>query len=371
MLEEHRTLVDDNEAELVSMDAGKMLTQLMRRGILDHEDYQVVNSRPTSKGKNTEILQQVKKRGPTAFDIFFQALNSIDERHVSFAEKLQPVRHRVLWFTSSPKHAAAVSYALEKYAHNTLSMTEGRKSQRSYLLRRGRIFKRDISSKARKLNCDAVRLAQDIELYLAFPISERGDTPRKALRGVFEALGAKMDVAIMSGVCVGVRNESTGEDLGVRGGEVVLATEAITVEGGRRELELPLSSALAAAKTHLSQLPEKKPLWFKEAEEHLANIPNREHPRLVPHYDSIRQTTDAAAQQPRALASDVDTFPFYDLCTQYLGVEKPWFSCKGAISYAMLNNMDPTQESSCALVSSFFAMEACWAITNKLRQTQS
>lgn len=369
MLWEHKGLLETKEAELTTMNPDKVLTQLMRSGIFTHEDCEVVNSQNTTSQKNGKIIHQVKQRGPEAFDVFFQSLNSIDEHHIELAEKLQPVRHRILWFTSSPRDAAAVAFSLKTYDDTYLSSTRRWNSQSNYLLRRGRIFKRDLSSKtAREKDLDMVLLAQDAEVYLAFPISERGDTPRRALEEVFADLGAKMDVAVMSGVCVGVRGDSERE-LGVRGGEVVIATEAVKADGGR--IELPLSSALMEAKTHLSQLSEKDPppKWFKNAKERLAEIPNREHPTLVPHLDTIRhdQATPPETHLPRALAIDSYTFPFYDLCTRHLGVERPWFGCKSAISYEMLNNIDASLEANCSVISSFFAMEACKAIVEKLR----
>ena len=378
MFTAHKMLLEKSIGELANMDTKRVISQLRSRGLLTDYDLQVINHLSTASDKNTKIIDELKGRGPTAFDTFFQILSSID---TTCAEKLLPVQYRILWFTSSPRYAAAVTYILEKYFNALMLKTEGQKPRGSYLLRRGRIFKRHIPSKIMNSdtdeNCDLVRMAQDAELYLAFPISERGDTPQKALREVFQELGSKVTVAILSGVCEGVRGDSgRPEELGVRGGDVVLATEAISVEGRKREL--PLSSALMEAKTYLFELPEKKQDWFEEAKKKLREleqadiIPVRDHPRFVPHFDTICQdATPTETRLPRALASDPDTFPFYDLCTQHLGVERPWFSCKGVISHTMLNNVDPSQDpdSICALMSTFFAVEACKAIVNKLRQS--
>ena len=375
MLWEHKSLIEDSVAHLITMDPDKMLTQLVRRGVFDHDDYlEIVSNQvqQTPREKNEKIIRILKQRGPKAFNGFFQSLNSIDERHIVLSEKLQPVRHHILWFTSCPRDAAAVAHSFETYDGSILTNVGGRKSLHSYILRRARIFKKDLSSKTeRERDMDLVSLAQDTELYLVFPISERGDAPRKALMEVFADLGARMDVAVMSGTCVGVRSNSATE-LGVRGGEVVIATEAVTADGGR--LELPLSSELMDAKTHLSQLSENSPKWLKEAKDRLAEIPNREHPTLMPHLDTIRQdqqpqTTPTVTRLPRALATDTYTYPFYELCTRHLGVEKPWFSCKSVISYEMLNNLDPSLETNCSVLSSLFALEACKVIVEKLRQS--
>ena len=382
MFRAHKTLLEKSINDLANMDPEKVTTQLKRQGLLDNHDCQIIHRKETTSDKNTKIIEELQRRGPTAFDTFFKILNSIDE---ASAEKLLPVRHRILWFTSSPRYAATVTYALEKYFDRDAMLRQNKHG--SYLFRKGRIFKRSIPTKI--LNSDEdielVQLAQDVELYLAFPVSERGDTPQQALKDVFEALGSKVTVAVLSGVCVGVRGDGAcGEQLGVKGGEVVLATEAVSLDGCK--CELPLSSALKEAKTHLSQLPEENKEWFGEAKEKLkeleqaSGIPIREHPRLVPHFDIIRQDTQATPTDqpclPRALASDSDTFLFYNLCAEHLcaehlGVERPWFSCKGAIGHAMLNNVDPAQDpdSVCALMSTFFALEACKTIVDKLRQS--
>ena len=85
------------------------------------------------------IIDKLIGRGETAFDSFFKILITVDE--VS-AEKLLPVQYCILWFTSSPKYAAAVTYALGEYfvrdAHLKME------PHNSYLLQRGRIFKREI-----------------------------------------------------------------------------------------------------------------------------------------------------------------------------------------------------------------------------------
>lgn len=374
MLWEHKSLIENNEAYLVTMDPDKMLTQLVRRGVFDHEDYETVSNplKQIPKEKNEKIIRILKQRGPHAFESFFESLNSIDEHHVDLSQKLQPVRHHILWFTSCPRDAAAVAYSFETYDGSVLTNAGGQKSKHSYILRRGRIFKKNLSSKIeRERDLDLVPLAQDVELYLVFPISEKGDTPRKALMEVFADLGTRMDVAVMSGACVGVRSNSATE-LGVKGGEVVIATEAVRADGGR--LELPLSSELMDAKSHLSQLSEDPPKWLKEAKERLTVIPNRDHPTLMPHLDTIRQeqqpqATPTVTRLPRALATDTYTYPFYELCTHHLGVEKPWFSCKSAISYEMLNNPDPSLETNYSVLSSLFALEACKVIVERLRQS--
>ena len=381
MFRAQKTLLENSIDDLAKMDPEKITTQLKRQGLLDEHDCQLICHEVTQHAKNIKIIEVLQGRGPTAFDTFFKVLSSIDE---ASAAKLLPVKHCILWFTSSPRFAATVTYALEKYFDCDAVFKSEKHG--SYMLRKGRIFKRRISTKI--LNSDEgselAKLAQDVELYLAFPISERGDTPRKALTDVFRELGSKMTIAILSGVCVGVRggDGARGEELGVKGGEVVLATEAVSLDGHRREL--PLSSALMEAKTHLSQLPEENKEWFGEAKEKLkeleqaSGIPIGEHPRLVPHFDTICQDiqatpTDQPHHLPRALALDSDTSLFYDLCAQHLGMERPWFSCKGAIGHDMLNNADHTAAqdtgSACALISTFFALEACKTIVDKLRQS--
>ena len=379
MFSAHKSLLLSSINHLANMDTEKIITQLRKRGLLDNHDCEMINHEKTAFDMNSMIIDKLLGRGEAAFDTFFKILSSVD---VASAEKLLPVQYRILWFTSSPKYAAAVAYALEKYFDcDALLKTEGRKPHDSYLLQRGRIFKRDIPTEILNSNadenCDQVRLAQDVELYLAFPRSERGNTPRKALRDVFQALGSNMTVAILSGVCVGVRGDG-GEVTEVKGGEVVLAIDAVSLDSRKREL--PLSSALIEAKASLSQLPEENKEWFGEAKGKLKELdrasgfPNREHPRLVPHFDTIRQDVQATPTEtrlPRALASDSDTLLFYDLCAHHLGVERPWFSCKGVIDPAMLNNVDPAHDpgSVCALTSTFFAMEACKTIVDKLRQS--
>ena len=378
MFRAHKMLLENSIDNLAKMDPEKVITQLKRQGLFDEHDCQLIRHEVTTRDKNTKIIEALQGRGPSAFDTFFKILSSIDK---TSAEKLLPVQHRILWFTSSPRYAATVTYALEKYFDRDAMLKSERPTQNgSYRLRKGRIFKRRIPTKI--LNSDEgselARLAQDVELYLAFPISERGDAPRKALMDVFQELGSKTTVAILSGVCVGVRGDD-GAELGVKGGEVVLATKAVSLIG--QERELPLSSALMEAKTHLSQLPGETKEWFGEAKEKLKELeqasgtPIREHPRLVPHFDTICQDIQATPIDqprlfPRPLASDSDTFFFYDHCSQHLGVEQPWFSCKGVISHTMLNNADPAHDpdSVCALISTFIALEGCKTIVDKLRQ---
>ena len=382
MFRAHKTLLENSIDDLANMDPEKVATQLKKQGLFDEQDCQLIDHEVTKRAKNIKIIEMLQGRGPTAFDTFFKVLSSIDE---ASADNFLPVKHRILWFTSSPRYAATVTYALEKYFdRDTVFKSERQKQRGSYMLRKGRIFKRRLSSDTLKDDegSEPAKLAQDVELCLAFPISETGDTPQKALTDVFRELGSETTVGVLSGVCVGVRGDggARGEELRVKGGEVVLATEAVSLDGHKREL--PLSSALMEAKTHLSQLPEENKEWFGEAKEKLkkleqaSGIPIGEHPRLVPHFDTIRQDIQATPtgqphRLPRALASDSDTSLFYDLCAQHLGVEQPWFSCKGAIGHDMLNNADPAaaQEtgSVCALMSTFFALEACKTIVDKLR----
>ena len=360
MLGQHRNLLQTNEHEFANMDTEKMLTQLIRAGKFDRTDYETVKNQRTTEAKNAKIIELLPGRGSDAFNIFFQILCSIDDR---LACKLQPVRHRILWFTSSPKHAAAVDYTLQTYYRGTLSATERRNSKKNYLLRRGRILKRPINSES---DPDQVLLARDVELLLAFPKSEKGDTPHKALLEVFEDHGAEMQVAVLSGTCQEVRPDSR-EEMGVKSGEVVVATEAVSL--GCPTKELPLSSALANAKARLAHLSERKPKWLKEA---ITKLKLDQLP--MPHYDAIRHsghdTPPAGTCPPRALATDSDTYLFYTECASKLGVQRPWFSCKGVMSYDMLNNSDPSQgeETDCVLMSTFVAMEACDAIVEELRR---
>ena len=365
MLQKHRDLLQSKESELTGMDTDKVLAQLTRAGKFSHTDCEIVNAEPTTVEKNPKIIELISGRGSDAFDVFFTSLCSIDGDHARMAEILQPVRHRILWFTSSPRHAAAVAYGLETYYDSVLTATERRNSKKNYILRRGRCFKREVDSRS---DYNHVLFARDVEVYLAFPTSEKGDTPRKALLEVFEDHGREMQAAVLSGACLGVRRNS-GEQMGVRGGEVVMATEAVAV--GCDTKELPISSALANAKTRLSHLTEKQPKWLEEAKSRLQSdhLP-------MPHYDAIRhnaQDTPSSSHGvhiPRALATDSDTYPFYDQCKRKLGVERPWFSCKGVMSYEMLNNADTNREveTDCVVASTLFALEACDAIVEKLRR---
>ena len=201
MFSAHKMLLLTSIDHLANMDTEKVITLLKRRGLLDNHDCQMINHEKTSFDQNSMIIDKLIGRGETAFDSFFKILTTIDQ--VS-AEKLLPVQHRILWFTSHPKYAAAVTYALREYfdcdAHLKMEPHD------SYLLQRGRIFKREIPNEDLKKDtdevCEQARMARDVELYLAYPTSERGDNPQKALKDVFKAVGSKVTVAILSGVCV-------------------------------------------------------------------------------------------------------------------------------------------------------------------------
>ena len=98
MFSAHKMLLLTSIDHLANMDTEKVITLLKRRGLLDNHDCQMINHEKTSFDQNSMIIDKLIGRGETAFDSFFKILTTVDE--VS-AEKLLPVQHCILWFTSS------------------------------------------------------------------------------------------------------------------------------------------------------------------------------------------------------------------------------------------------------------------------------
>lgn len=364
MLEEHKHLLDESLLALSEgMNTDVVLRQLMKREIVDNHDKEQVLTCPTTAEKNTCLLDKLKQRGPAAFNQLLNVLMLFDP---PMAQHLLPVRYRILWFAPNPRLAAMVEYTLSEYYNVSFSNIEGRKSQKKFLQKRGRVFKKKVDYKSvrgigESFREEYVKYSQDCEIVLTFPIVDKTELVDLAIEEVLKE-NSSFDMFVMSGVCEGVRSD--GDD-DVRGGEVVIATEAYAHPGIDRKISLK-DEFIEATKKQLITCFKTQPSWAEKVRSKLPS-PIGEHPRLVPHFGSVCSsplsvdTSQPSVTNAQFLASDSHTFKFYEQCQKSCGRDKPWFSCLGVRSYTSVNNEEYSSQDNtgCSMASTGVTLEVC------------
>lgn len=240
----YRILLDThNEALCKGMDPAKVANRLAKSGVFRLFDLEHVNSKIATQEKNEEIISRLQNRSFKDLSVFLCVLTSIDHAHYELALQLQPVTRRILVFSPSPSHAAAVVYVMEKYAGAKFSKMERVGTEKALVLRRARVFPRELNTEdipltQRLREKERALFSHRTELSLVFPAYHTPGDATSALESLFsEGLVSSADVVLMSAVCG--RRE---------GGGTVIATQVCcteTAEAKPRSLETHLSQALS------------------------------------------------------------------------------------------------------------------------------
>ena len=152
------------------MDPDAVMNGLKRRGVFTKYDVEEVEAKVTTRNKNQLILDKMEERDFNALSEFLCVLASIGKSHLDLATLIQPVQHRIAWFTPSPAHAAEVVHTLQKYAGAKFSKMERSGEGKSLVTRRARIFPKDYTDDP-KTPEDEVGMSHGTEVCLVFPAS--------------------------------------------------------------------------------------------------------------------------------------------------------------------------------------------------------
>lgn len=361
-LPEHRDLLENYQADLcIKMDPLKVITQLRKQGVFALYDYEKIVTLTTTQERNGHILDYLYQKGPKAFDEFIFCLKSINTTHAQLACEIQPVRYHILWFVSSPTLAASVVFTLQRNGKAKFRDITERPFDSDYLVRRGTVFQRKITPKqddAEVLidNRQDITFANEVEVCLVFPNSNKGDIVKSVMREAFEKVCPEANLVVMSGVCA-----SDGK---VKKGDLIFVDQGDTVPGDDSDFG-------QIAKDAIRSLVGKQPKWMKKALSNgfrtplfgIVNVPSSllesQHPKL-----------DCNEDPPSCLSRDTDTCEFYSLCKSGAFRSKPHFVCKGVLnnSETALVNSDgvhvgtpSTDWSSCVL------MEVCRVFVERFR----
>ena len=350
----HRTAIEDLRERLCrDMDPLKVIVQLRKLGVFTLYDQQSMLGRHADYDRSGDIIDRLYHCGPHAFHEFVRALKSIDQRHTGLGYALQPIRHRVLWFVSSPTLAAAVVHSLEKYNGvkfpefpDTLS-SEGR-----YIVRRAGIFQRMVAIDNpgdEDDGSDRYECVEDVEVCLVFPVEGRRDLVRDAMGAAFDECPHPC-VAVMSGVCDVVRGV-------VSEGDVIIADTASTPTSN---LHLDSAHIHTAKQTIGKLLTSPHPHWIRDlSSTHTLHTRGPLLGTIATPPSSLEEglpKLECADDQSR-LACDEDTYEFYQLCRAKLTRGIPYYSCKGVAGDTL----------SGAVLSSCVAMEMCRVAAERAR----
>ena len=293
MTERQKELLTEHHAVLAEgMNPTKVVGHLQRKGVLDLYDKESILAATTTQDKNDRLIEVLKRRSREAFPAFADVLRTIDPKHAALAEKLLPIRYRVLWFAASASQAAAVVYVLEKYANTLFSNV---KTGVGCLFRCGRAL-------------DAFDGMSCLEIWLVFPLDEKPDLVAEAMAAAFKTVCPQADMALMSGVCKGV-----GE--GVRSGDLVVAN-AVAQLNSAYPIG-PTQNHMEDLERHLRDLI--APSWLEEVKRDLLIESSKEYQTLwlTRLYLELQKVENG--QRPQWLATD--SLVDWDIC-QSLKCEK-------------------------------------------------
>ena len=368
-LSEHKDLLEENLVLLCDkMEPLKVITQLRKQSVFQQYDQEIVLKCTTSREQNETILNLLYTRGPEAFDKFISCLKSVNSQHTKLAYTLQPIRYRILWFASSPSHAASVVYVLEKYSKAKFLDVANRTVDSEYIVRRATIFQRIIESSDDGVvdNMDDVKYANEVEVCLVFPICNKDVCVKKAMSASFEGVCPEADLVVMSGVCVGVRGGVAKE------GDLVFVDRATQPPSSEVSPCSDLVKIAIERIQHLfADLP-NQPRWMKDPA--ASSHAERARPK-VPYFGTIGTSSsileaqhpklDCVDDPPSCLGSDSDTNDFFSLCQSSVIQGKPQFVCKGVLGDG--ERVSDCDSMSCTVRSSCVLMEVCRLFVERFR----
>lgn len=274
-----KELLTEHQAVLAEgMNPTKVVGHLQRKGVLDLYDKESILAATTTQDKNDRLIEVIKRRSREAFHAFADVLRTIDTEHAALAEKLLPIRYRVLWFAASASQAAAVVYVLEKYANILFGNVE---TSVGCLFRCGRTL-------------DAFDGMSCLEIQLVFPLDEKPDSVAEAMAAAFKTVCPQADMALMSGVCKGV-----GE--GVRSGDLVVANAVAHLNSADPPIG-PRQNHMEDLERHLRDLI--APSWLEEVKRDLLIESSKEYQTLwlTRLYLELQKVENG--QRPQWLATD-------------------------------------------------------------------
>ena len=308
MLKQYKELLYKMIVDLChKMNTVKVTSELLKYRKFDRTDLERVMEQPTTMLKNEVLVTILLERDFDTFSEFLRSLSSIDQVHLALAEAIQPVRFRILWFSISPVHAAAVVHTLEKYAKATFSKMQRIGEDKSLILRRGRVFKREYSET--ELDMDVQELekySHEVEVCLVFPTFS--SDPIASLETCFkECLISHLNLLVMGGVCEENR----------QGGHCFVISQSTNREG---VCVKPIGYDLTVSPIRGANID--------QAVDKLCDHFGRLQTKSCPMQDLSDNGVAGKSVSNLSLAFDPTTFDFYSICQRYFP-ETRSFVCLG------------------------------------------
>ena len=291
----HRKRLDRSLQDLCGkMKPEKVGTEMLKGQCFSFSDWEVVTGQSTADQKNEKLVDIIQGKELDGLTNFIRSLTSIDDDHRALAEKVLPVRYRVLWLSTSPAHAACVVHALEENGNAAFSKMERIGEDKMLIVRRARVFRKEYSNSELKEAGDIrskgmVENCHDCEVCLVFPATYRQDLAI-TLEAVFKEKLIEPNLVVLGKVC----------DLDLEGGctkekDGYAVTEVIALDN---------SKVLRSGPNTV--LPEVK------------TIP---HVKLgIMQSKSFRKAQDTEAPEGPQVVLDFDTtvLNFYTMCGEYV-----------------------------------------------------
>lgn len=310
MLSKYQKLLDGVLTDLCEkMDTVKVTSELLKDPYFDKTDLETVMHPPTTRDKNSTLVDVLQGKDFDILSEFLRSLSSIDKTHLALAEAIQPVRFRILWFSINPAHAAAVVHTLKEYARASFSRMQRIGKDSSLILRRSRVFKKEYSKEELvKDTQESERYSHEVEVCLVFPSSQ--NDPIASLETCFkEKLISQPDVLVMGGVC----------EVGGESGLSLVVSKATNAKG---VCVKPTGYNLAFSD-------------FSQIRDARSSCIDQKRDRLCDHLESLHvesysmQALECSSSESSP-AFDPDTFKFYSLCQDYFP-ESRSLVCKGSM----------------------------------------
>lgn len=188
LIKKYRRVLNENQGDLAAgiENTAAVMGPLRKHQLLNKEDCEEVAAKVTTREQNETLISILLRRNAVkTFTVLVDTLWRVSPR---LANQLQEVQSTIVWFASSPLHAAAIADTLEKHARVKLGAVQ---CEACYLCRtsRGRVFDRN-----------------DVRLWLVFPakLADRKTTPTLVSDMVGSALSRiwpRATLAVMSGAC--------------------------------------------------------------------------------------------------------------------------------------------------------------------------
>lgn len=338
MLPPYRELLDNQIEDLCEkMNPEKVVSELLKYRLFDKSDMEKVMAPSTTRDRNVQLVNILEGMEFDTLSEFLRSLSSIDQTHLALAEAIQPVRYRVLWLSMSPVHAAAVVHTLETYANASFTKLQRIGADRSLILRRTRVFKREYSrEELAKINIDAqelVKYSHEVEVCLVFP--SVGKDPIVCLETFFkQSLISKLDLVVMGGVC----------EMGGGCGRSFIVSQVTDL---KEVCVKPTSYDLTSSDFSKIRDASKEDSLSDHASLQIESCPMQ-----AKSVDDLCLTSSPAADRcstsDPSMMFDLVTFQFYSLCHLYLP-ETRSLVCKSNVPFSGCNK--PTKEAEVGIVS--------------------